>query len=96
MLKLLKYMNFKEFFEKLLSGYNGHPSSKRLVGAFVIVAAIGCVIFLTIVEHGTSTVENLLTTAMVIGASLLGISSVTGIWKKDNNNQNNKTNNQDK
>jgi hypothetical protein len=33
-------------------------------------------------EGGTQVVENLLQTLMIMSAALLGISSVTGIWKK--------------
>lgn len=38
-------------------------------------------IYLVVSEGGSGVVENLLQTAMVMAASLLGISSVTSIWK---------------
>ena len=40
-----------------------------------------CVIYLTVNEGGTHVVEDLLQTAMILGATLLGISSITSIWK---------------
>ena len=56
-------------------------SSKRVMGVFITIIVMGCTIWLVWKEGGTSVVENLLQTALIIAASLLGISSVTGIWK---------------
>lgn len=56
-------------------------SSKRVIGTILILIVMICTIWLVHTEGGTDVVENLLQTAMIIAASLLGISSVTGIWK---------------
>ena len=75
----------KSFIKEMLSecGRDGksHISSKRVMGVFITIIVMGCTIWLVWKEGGTSVVENLLQTALIIAASLLGISSVTGIWK---------------
>lgn len=76
------------FIRTILSGENGILSSKRVFGSLIILVVLGCTIALVIKEGGTEVVENLLTTAMILGASLLGISSITNIWKKPTGNKN--------
>lgn len=58
-----------------------HASSKRVMGAITLVVALVCMVYLTYIDRGTTVVENLLQTSMIMAASLLGISSITGIWK---------------
>lgn len=58
-----------------------YVSSKRVMGVFIILIVMGCMIYLVWREGGTMVVENLLQTSLIIAASLLGISSITGIWK---------------
>lgn len=74
-------MKDQGFFKQLVSGANGIISSKRVMGMLVLVVCLICIIYLVVSEGGSSVVENLLQTAMVMAASLLGISSVTSIWK---------------
>lgn len=74
-------MKNKGFFRQLVSGANGIISSKRVMGMLVLVVCLICIIYLVVAEGGSGVVENLLQTAMVMAASLLGISSVTSIWK---------------
>ena len=74
-------MKDQGFFRQLVSGANGIISSKRVMGMLVLLVCLGCMIYLVISEGGTGVVENLLQTGMVMAASLLGISSVTSIWK---------------
>lgn len=69
-------------FRELVCGDNGIISSKRVMGVIVLLACIGCTVWLVISEGGTQVVENLLQTLMIMAAALLGISSITGIWKK--------------
>ena len=75
----------KKFFIEMLSelGADGkmHASSKRVMGAITLVIALVCMVYLTYIDRGTTVVENLLQTSMIMAASLLGISSITGIWK---------------
>lgn len=65
-------------------------SSKRVMGVFITTIVMGCTIYLVWTEGGTDVVENLLQTSLIIAASLLGISSITGIWKSNNVNIGNK------
>lgn len=76
------------FVKELLSGA-GTISSKRASGVFLLIIAMGCTVYLTITEGGSDVVSDLLQTAMFIAAGLLGITSITGIWKqKDKGNPN--------
>lgn len=59
----------------------GIGSAKRLVGAFICVVTMGCIVYLTIKEGATPAVQDLLQTSMIVGASLLGLYSITSIWK---------------
>lgn len=75
-----KLYTLKEFIQ-LSFCENGRPSSKRVVGAFMIFVVM-IVLVVTLIIHGvTPFVENLAQTALITGASLLGLSSVTSIWK---------------
>lgn len=74
-------------FRELVSGENGILSSKRLMGVVILVICMICTCWLVYSEGGTQVVENLLQTLMIMAAALLGISSVTGIWKKGGTGQ---------
>ena len=80
----------KRFLKEMLSecarNGNSYISSKRVMGVFITIVVMGCTIYLVWKEGGTSVVENLLQTSLIIAASLLGISSITGIWKGNNIN----------
>ena len=69
-------------FREIVSGENGLLSSKRVMGVVIISICLICTCWLVWSEGGTQVVENLLQTQMIMAAALLGISSVTGIWKK--------------
>ena len=58
---------------------------KSTVGAITMFAVMGCIVYLVIVEGGTPTVDSLLTTAMIVSATLMGVNSVTEIFKKSDN-----------
>lgn len=75
-----KEKTFKTYLSEAFSE-KGVGSSKRLIGALIIVVALACTVYLTIKEGGTSVVEGLLQTAFILGTSLLGLYSVTSIWK---------------
>lgn len=70
----------REFWREMLSE-NGKGSSKRLFGGIAILVALGCIIYLTVTEGCTDCVEGLLQVLIITSCSLLGLSSVTGIWK---------------
>lgn len=71
---------FKEFLWEMLSEKE-YISSKRVAGMLMILTALGCTIYLAIKEGGSSVVEDLVQTAFIVGSSLLGLASVTSIWK---------------
>jgi hypothetical protein len=70
----------REFFREMLSE-NGVGSSKRLVGFISILVTLGCIIYLVIAEGCSTCVENLLQTVIISACALLGVSSVTSIFK---------------
>ena len=69
-------------FREMISGENGIISSKRVMGVVVLTVCMICTCWLVWSEGGTAVVENLLQTLMIMAATLLGISSITNIWKK--------------
>ena len=73
----------KNFWREVFSE-NNIASSKRVFGALSIVCCLFSMIYLTITEGGTIVVENILETFIIASISLLGLSSVTNIWKKKN------------
>ena len=75
-------MKTKSNFREMISGANGIISSKRVMGVVVLTVCMICTCWLVYAEGGTTVVENLLQTLMIMAAALLGISSITSIWKK--------------
>ncbi len=59
----------------------GIGSAKRVAGAFITVISMGCIAYLTITAGPIMIVENLLQTSLITGAALLGLHSITSIWK---------------
>ena len=70
----------REFWREMLSE-NGNGSSKRLFGGIAVLVALGCIIYLTVTEGCTDCVEGLLQVLIITSCSLLGLSSVTSIFK---------------
>lgn len=70
----------KDFIKDIFSE-NGVGSSKRVVGAIAYLVVLICMIWLTITSGATQIVENLLTTLIISASALLGLSSVTNIFK---------------
>ena len=60
----------------------GEISSKRLTCIWLILLVSFCILWLMFTEGGSNVVESLLETSLIIAASLLGLSSVTGIFKR--------------
>jgi len=71
---------FKNWLYEAMSE-KGIGSAKRLAGIFITFISMGCIIYLTITAGPTIIVENLLQTSLITGAALLGLSSITSIWK---------------
>ena len=72
---------------EMLSGENKVLSSKRVMGALVLCACMYCIIYLVLNEGGTQIVENLLQTAILTAGGLLGVSTISGIWRKSTSTQ---------
>ena len=70
------------FWKQVFSGSNGVASSKRILGAFCLLVCTGIITYLAITQKDSDNVKELLEMLMGVSALLLGISSVTGIWKK--------------
>ena len=75
-------MKHNNNFREMISGANGIISSKRVMGVVVLSVCVLCTCWLVYAEGGTQVVENLLQTLMIMSAALLGVSSITSIWKK--------------
>ena len=59
----------------------GVGSAKRLAGLFISFVSMCCIVYLTITAGPVMIVENLLQTSLITGAALLGLYSITSIWK---------------
>lgn len=78
----------KKFIKEIFSE-NGRGSSKRIVGAITYLFILFFTGWLVVHEGGTPIVENLITTLIISASALLGISSVTNIFKNKNNEKKN-------
>lgn len=72
-----------KWIQSMISG-TGDISSKRVAGLLLIVAAIALVAVMVIRNTGNSYVESTIITFTITGASLLGVSNITQIWKLGN------------
>lgn len=72
---------FRTFINNMLSG-RGDVSAKRVSGMFSMLVALGCIIYLIVSEGGNNFTESLLQTTIITSACLLGVTSITSIWKK--------------
>lgn len=80
-------MKFITFLKSMISSHSG-ISSKRVCGVIGWLVCLGVLVYCTInVIQAPLMIDTMLLCCM----TLLGIDSVTGIWKKFNNNENNKT-----
>lgn len=82
-MKQLKFKNKwqKFWWEAFSENEEGKPSSKRIIGAIMVLCTQICLI-IEFALHGSSTmVCNLFEFNLIIGASLLGLSNITAIWK---------------
>lgn len=66
-------------FIKLIVTAHSGISSKRVIGVLVWLSIIGVFIYSSITNKQA---PNMVETLMICGCALLGIDSITGIWKK--------------
>lgn len=72
--------NLKEIF----SGSNGHLSSKRVLGGIVLITCLIAVVVQGAREGMTDNIKDLFEILIITSTTLLGITSVTSIWKGRN------------
>lgn len=54
---------------------------RSTVGTIVMLGCLGMIGYLCVKEGGTDTVNDLITTAMIVAASLMGVTSIADIFK---------------
>lgn len=74
-------MSFKQFWTDAFCE-KGVASSKRIIGAIMMIAAVAYTGYLTFQYGAIEIVKDLITTLIMMGSLLLGLSNVTDIWKK--------------
>jgi hypothetical protein len=73
-------MKFTEFLRRAFSE-NNVPSAKRVIGGLMIVVVLFCTVW-SCVKYGMTThVTSVIETEIITAGALLGVSSVTSIWK---------------
>ena len=77
-------MRAKNFKEVLIGAFseNGVGSGKRIIGAFIVLGVMFCTVWACIHEGMTDNIKSVVETEIVTAGALLGITSVTNIWKK--------------
>lgn len=73
---------FGNIMREIFSGANGRLSSKRTIGGVAMAVALASTIYLVVVDRSNEVVENLLTTILILSASLLGLPAITGVFGK--------------
>jgi pheromone shutdown protein TraB len=67
--------------KEILSGEGGHLSSKRVLGAIVLLTCLICVVIQAAKEGVTDNITTLFEWVIITSTTLLGITSVTSIGK---------------
>ena len=81
---------FKELISEMFQESNGRGSGKRLVGFLTMIIVLICTVILVITEGCSPCVESILQTLIISSCALLGISSVTSIFKGNKTSLNEK------
>lgn len=61
---------------------NGIGSAKRIVGSFMIICVMFCTIWSCVKFGMIESVKSVIETEIITAGALLGITSVTNIWRK--------------
>jgi hypothetical protein len=67
--------------KEILSGESGHLSSKRVLGGIVLMSCLIFTIIQAVREGMTDNLKELFEWLIITSTALLGINSVTSIWK---------------
>ena len=73
-------MTFTEFLRRAFSE-NNVPSAKRVIGGIMIIVVLFCTVWSCIKYGMTAHVTSVIETEIITAGALLGVSSVTSIWK---------------
>jgi hypothetical protein len=73
--------NIKEIF----SGPYGFLSSKRILGAIVLMSCLVFIIYQSIQEGITDNIKELFEWLIITSSTLLGITSITNVFKNNKN-----------
>ena len=76
----VKHKTSREWWREVFSE-KGVGSVKRVAGAFIVGISMACIIYLTLTAGPVPIVQDLLQTSLITGAALLGLYSITSIWK---------------
>lgn len=74
--------------KEIFSGSNGHLSSKRVLGGIVLISCLIFTIVQAVREGMTDNLKELFEWLIITSTALLGITSVTSIWKNKKPNSN--------
>lgn len=74
--------------KELLSGDSGYLSSKRVLGAIVLLTCLICVVVQAAKEGVTDNITTLFEWLIVTSTTLLGLTSITSIWKNNKPHKN--------
>ena len=66
---------------EIFSANSGYLSSKRILGAIVLLACLTIVIVQAVREGMTDNIKDLFEVLIITSTALLGITSITNIWK---------------
>ena len=66
---------------EIFSASSGYLSSKRILGAIVLLACLAIAVAQAIREGMTDNIKDLFEVLIITSTALLGITSVTSIWK---------------
>lgn len=68
-------------FREIFSANSGYLSSKRILGAIVLLACLITIIVQSSREGVTNNIKDLFEILIITSTALLGITSVTSIWR---------------
>ena len=68
-------------FREIFSASSGYLSSKRILGAIVLLACLTITIVQATREGMTDNIKDLFEVLIITSTALLGITSITNIWK---------------
>lgn len=77
-------MRAKNFKEVLIGAFceNGIGSAKRIIGAIIIIGVMFCTVWSCVNYGMIDNVKSVIETEIITAGGLLGITSITNIWRK--------------